>query len=211
VNGRLRGQPTHRKPYDADALVDVAVRVFNQRGYDGTSMDDVARAAGITKASIYYHVSGKEDLLERGVRRGLDALFGMLDEPEASSGTAETRLRYVLLRTVEIMSEQLPEVALLLRVRGNTEIERWALERRRTFNRRIAELVQAAMDEGTLCSELEAGLVARLLFGMVNSIVEWYRRDGRLGPDDVATAIQRIVFDGLRLSPLAAPRHTPLA
>ena len=211
MNARLRGQPTHRKPYDADTLVDVAVRVFNERGYDGTSMDDVARAAGITKASIYYHVSGKEDLLDRGIRRGLDALFGMLDEPAASGGTAETRLRYVLLRTVELMSEQMPEVTLLLRVRGNTETERWALERRRTFNRRIAELVQAAMDEGALRSELEAGLVARLLFGMVNSIVEWYRRDGRLGPDDVANAIQRIVFDGLALNPRQAARHTPSA
>jgi AcrR family transcriptional regulator len=201
VNGRPRGQPTHRKPYDADTLVDVAVRVFNDRGYDGTSMDDVARAAGITKASIYYHVSGKEDLLERGLRRGLDALFGMLDEPHAGSGPAEARLRYVLVRTVQIMGEQLPEVALLLRVRGNTATERWALERRRSFNRRIANLVQSAIDEGALRPELEAGLVARLLFGMVNSIVEWYRREGRLDSDDIAAAIQRIVFDGLSLSP----------
>ncbi len=194
---RRLGQPRDRKPYDAEALLDVAVRVFNERGYDGTSMDDVARAAGITKASIYYHVSGKEELLERGIRRGLDALFGMLDEPGASNGSALARLRYVLLRTVEIMSEQLPEVALLLRVRGNTPIERWALERRRTFTRRIAAIVQAAMDEGSLRTELEAGLVARLLFGMVNSIVEWYRRDGRLGPDDIAMAIQSIALSGL--------------
>jgi AcrR family transcriptional regulator len=192
-----RGQPTHRKPYDAEALLDVAVHVFNQRGYDGTSMDDVARAAGITKASIYYHVSGKEELLERGIRRALDALFGMLDEPDAQTGPAEARLRYVLLRTVEIMSQQLAEVALLLRVRGNTPVERWALDRRRTFTREIAALVQSAMDEGALRTDLEAGLVARLLFGTVNSIVEWYRRDGRLGPEDIAHAIETMVFSGL--------------
>jgi len=47
-----------RKPYDIDSLTDVALRVFAERGYDGASMDDVARAAGITKASIYHHVSG---------------------------------------------------------------------------------------------------------------------------------------------------------
>jgi AcrR family transcriptional regulator len=208
MSQRHVGPPTHRKPYDAEALLDVAVRVFNERGYDGTSMDDVARAAGITKASIYYHVSGKEELLERGMRRGLDALFGMLDEPDAGLGSADARLRYVLLRTVEIMSQQLPEVALLLRVRGNTPIERWALEQRRTFTRRIAALVQAAMDEGSLRTELEAGLVARLLFGMVNSIVEWYRRDGRLGPDDIARAIQSIAFSGLSLTS-PTPRRRP--
>ncbi|WP_245484907.1 helix-turn-helix domain-containing protein, partial [Ciceribacter ferrooxidans] len=47
----------------------MAVRVFLERGYDGASLDDVARAAGITKASVYYHVSSKEELLERGVGR----------------------------------------------------------------------------------------------------------------------------------------------
>jgi AcrR family transcriptional regulator len=194
---RRVGQPRDRRPYDAEALLDVAVRVFNERGYDGTSMDDVARAAGITKASIYYHVSGKEELLERGIRRGLDALFSMLDETGATNGPADARLRYVLVRTVEIMSDQLPEVALLLRVRGNTPVERWALEQRRAFTRHIAVLVQAAMDAGSLRSDLEAGLVARLLFGTVNSIVEWYRREGRLGPDDIAAAIETMVFDGL--------------
>ena len=194
--GRV-GHPTHRKAYDAEALLDVAMRVFNERGYDGTSMDDVARAAGITKASIYYHVSGKEELLERGMRRGLDALFGMLDEPAARSGPAEARLRHVLVRTVEILSDRLPEVALLLRVRGNTPIERWALEQRRTLTRHLAALVQEAMDEGTLRADLDAGLVARLVFGMVNSIVEWYRREGRLGPDDIASAIESIAFSGL--------------
>jgi len=199
MGGRV-GQPTHRKAYDAEALLDVAVRVFNERGYDGTSMDDVARAAGITKASIYYHVSGKEELLERGMRRGLDALFGMLDEPGAQSGAAEARLRHVLVRTVEILSDKLPEVALLLRVRGNTPIERWALEQRRTLTRRMAGLIQEAIDEGTLRADLDTGLVARLVFGMVNSIVEWYRREGRLGPDDVAGAIESIAFSGLGLS-----------
>lgn len=202
---RGAGQPRHRRAYDAEALLDVAVRVFNERGYDGTSMDDVARAAGITKASIYYHVAGKEELLERGIRRGLDALFSMLDETGATNGPADSRLRYVLVRTVEIMSEQLPEVALLLRVRGNTPVEQWALEQRRTFTRRIATLVQAAIREGALRADLDAGLVARLLFGTVNSIVEWYRREGRLGPDDIAAAIEAMVFHGLCPTENGAP------
>ena len=62
-----------RKPYDIDSLTDVALRVFAERGYDGATMDDVARAAGITKAGIYHHVTGKEALLARGLDRALDA------------------------------------------------------------------------------------------------------------------------------------------
>jgi AcrR family transcriptional regulator len=57
-----------RHRYDLDDIVDIAVRVFLERGYDGTSMQDLATAAGITKSGFYHHVSGKEDLPERGGR-----------------------------------------------------------------------------------------------------------------------------------------------
>ena len=68
---------------------------------------DTAADTGITKASIYYHVSGKEELLERGIRLGLDALFSMLDEPGARLGSADARLRHVLVRTVEINKKKM--------------------------------------------------------------------------------------------------------
>ena len=81
------GRPSakQRKPYNLDAILDVAVRVFRERGYDGSTLDDVARAAGITKASIYYHVRSKEELLARGVGRAHDALFAVLDERPANA------------------------------------------------------------------------------------------------------------------------------
>ena len=101
--GASRGERS--KPYSIDALLDVAVRVFLERGYDGASLDNVARAAGITKASIYYHVRSKEELLMRGVGRAFDALFAVLDEPAASKGPAVDRLRYLIRRTVEITAE----------------------------------------------------------------------------------------------------------
>ena len=82
------GRPSakQRKPYNPDAILDVAVRVFREHGYDGSTLDDVAQAAGITKASIYYHVRSKEELLARGVGRALDALFAVLDERPAKRG-----------------------------------------------------------------------------------------------------------------------------
>ena len=52
-----------RPGYDLDSLLTVAVEVFNERGYDGTSMEDLSHRLGITKSAIYHHVSGKEDLL----------------------------------------------------------------------------------------------------------------------------------------------------
>jgi AcrR family transcriptional regulator len=193
------GRPSakQRKPYTLDAILDVAVRVFRERGYDGSSLDDVARAAGITKASIYYHVRSKEELLARGVGRALDALFAVLDERPAKRGRAEARLRYIVHRTIETTVDQLPEVALLLRVRGNTPVERRIMERRRTFDHLIARLMRNAQRQGDLRADVEPRLATRLLFGMLNSVTEWYRPGGGLDAPEVAEAIFRIAFEGM--------------
>ncbi len=195
------GRPSakSRKAYNFDALLDVAVRVFLERGYDGSSLDQVARAAGITKASIYYHARGKEELLLRGAGRAFDALFAVLEnEPEATAGPALNRLKHVIRRTIEITIAMTPEVALLLRVRGNTRAERRILEKRREFDRLMAEMIAAAQKEKSIRGDIDARLATRLLFGMLNSITEWYRREGALHAPEIADAVFKLAFDGLQ-------------
>ncbi|MFI6092309.1 TetR/AcrR family transcriptional regulator [Streptomyces sp. NPDC051218] len=191
---------TRRDTYTPDTLLTVAVRVFNERGYDGTSMEHLSKAAGISKSSIYHHVSGKEELLRRAVSRALDGLFGILAEDHARVGTAVQRLEHVTRRTVEVLIAELPYVTLLLRVRGNTDTERWAMERRREFDQQVADLLKEAVADGDLRSDIELRLATRLLFGMINSIVEWYRPDARgaSSGEQVADAVVQLAFAGLR-------------
>jgi AcrR family transcriptional regulator len=185
-----------RKPYDIDSLTDVALRVFADRGYDGASMDDVARAAGITKASIYHHVSGKEALLERGLGRALDALFAILDEPAAREGRAIGRLRHIVERVAEVTLRLLPELTVLFRVHGSSKSERNALDRRRAFDRLVTDIIAQAQREGDVRRDLDSRLLARLIFGMSNSVVEWYR-SGSLTREAIAHAVVAIAFDGI--------------
>ncbi|BDH02803.1 MULTISPECIES: TetR/AcrR family transcriptional regulator [Streptomyces] len=188
-----------RDTYTPETLLSVAVGVFNERGYDGTSMEHLSRAAGISKSSIYHHVSGKEELLRRAVSRALDGLFAILDEEHARVGRPVDRLEHVVRRMVEVLISELPYVTLLLRVRGNTEAERWALERRRDFDHRVAELLRAAAEDGDVRGDVEVRLATRLVFGMINSIVEWYRPETRgASGREVADAVVRLVFAGLR-------------
>ncbi|MGW1895229.1 TetR/AcrR family transcriptional regulator [Streptomyces sp. NPDC002004] len=188
-----------RDTYTPDSLLAVAVTVFNERGYDGTSMEHLSKAAGISKSSIYHHVAGKEELLRRAVSRALDGLFGILAEEPARVGRAAERLEHVTRRMVEVLIAELPYVTLLLRVRGNTDTERWALERRRDFDHRVADLMKAAAADGDVRGDIEVRLATRLVFGMINSVVEWYRPDGRgAGEREVAEAVVRLVFGGLR-------------
>jgi hypothetical protein len=97
-----------------------------------------------------------------------------------------------------VLAAELPYVTLLLRVRGNTEAERWALGRRREFDRRLSALVREAMEAGDLRPDLDPRLVTRLLFGMVNSLVDWFRPGGAHGRQQVEDALVALAFDGLR-------------
>lgn len=188
-----------RKPYDLDRLTNVALGVFADRGYDGASMDDVARAAGITKAAIYHHVGSKEELLARGLQRALEALFAILAEPQASDGRALDRLHYIVRSVAKLALDVLPELTVLVRVRGNSETEREALARRRAFDEAIHAMVREAQAAGDFDASFDAAVVTRLIFGMCNSVVEWYRPDGPLDPDALATTIERLVFEGVTI------------
>jgi AcrR family transcriptional regulator len=187
-----------RRRYDLDSLTDVALRVFARKGYDGASMDDVAAEAGITKAAIYHHVGGKEQLLARGFGRALDALYAVLGEPGSTAGSAVDRLRYIVRRVAETATSHLAEVTVLFRARGNSQVERDALERRRGFDRAVAELVRQAQREGDIRADLDPRLVTRLCFGMSNSLVEWYRPDGAVDAATITDTILTLLFEGLR-------------
>jgi AcrR family transcriptional regulator len=194
---RARGAAGARRPvYDVQSLLAVAVAEFNARGYDATSMEDLSRAAGITKSSFYHHVRGKEELLRAALERALDGLFGILAEPAAQRGTALERLRHIVGRQVEVLTGELPYVTLLLRVRGNTEIERWALARRRAFDATIASLVADAVVDGDVRPGVEPWLAARLLSGTINSIIEWYR-PGRPGSERLPAQVVDMVSEGI--------------
>jgi AcrR family transcriptional regulator len=203
--GPRRGRPG----YDLDALLAVAVEVFNERGYDGTSMDDLARRLGVTKAAIYHHVSGKEELLRLAVGRALDGLDGAVCRASALDAPAIDRLEALVRGTIAVLEAELPCVTLLLRVRGNTQAERDALARRRDFDRIVADLVKEAERDGDIRPDISPAVTARLLFGMVNSLTEWYRPpwrgngtrgNGSLAGGSLADAVCAIAFDGLRVS-----------
>ncbi len=190
------GRRARRPSGGAGSLLEVAVGEFITRGYDATSMEDLSRAAGITKSSFYHHFAGKEALLRAALERALSGLFGLLDEPGATAGTPLARLRHIVSGQVALLQRDLPYVTLLLRVRGNTESERWALERRRAFDAQIAALVREAVEAGEIRQGVEPALAARLLSGLVNSVVEWYR-PGRPGAATLPDDVTRAVFEGI--------------
>ena len=189
-----RGRPG----YDLASVLAVAVELFNERGYDGTSMRDLAARLGIAKSAIYHHVTGKEELLRLALDRALAGLAVVADRTRALPAPAIERLEYLLRGCVEVLEAESPYVTLLLRVRGNTDVERAALDQRRAFDRLVAELVAQAVRDGDIRPDADAMITARLLFGLVNSIVEWYRPARRAGTGSLAEPVCAMAFEGLR-------------
>jgi AcrR family transcriptional regulator len=190
-----RGRPG----YDLESLLAIAVKVFNERGYEATSMEELSRKLGITKSAIYHHVTSKDELLRLAVDRALDGLFVVADQAAAIDGRAIDRLEHLVRGSVGVLADRLPFVTLLLRVRGNTKVERAALARRREFDRIVIDLVKQAEIEGDVRPDVDPAVTARLLFGMINSLTEWYRPRGGAGAESLADAVCAIAFDGLRL------------
>ena len=192
-----RGRPG----YDLESVLAVAVKLFNERGYDGTSMEDLSRKLGITKSAIYHHVASKQDLLRLAVNRAMDALFAEVDQLGQVDGRAIDRLEHLVRGSVMVLASNQPFVALLLRVRGNTKVEREALARRRDFDHLVADLVTQAAAEGDLRPDIDPAVAARLLFGLVNSLIEWYRPRGAAAAGQLADTVVAVAFDGLRVRP----------
>ncbi|MBL0887927.1 TetR/AcrR family transcriptional regulator [Myceligenerans indicum] len=214
-----RGRPG----YDRQGLLDVAVATFIERGYDATSIATLADRLGLSKSAIYHHFPSKERILGAALDEALDALEAALppaaptedgpaaNHPAAHRPAARTdddgalpgrgssrRLEQVLREAVHVLVDRLPYVTLLLRVRGNTDTERAALARRRAFDRQVTALIESAQHSGELRTDLDPRVAERLIFGMINSIVEWYRPGGRESAHSLADDVVALALTGLR-------------
>jgi AcrR family transcriptional regulator len=195
ASGPRRGRPGH----DQEAVLRVAIDLFNRQGYDATSMGDLARELGRSKSAIYHHVPSKQALLAEALDEALDELSAVVEEAAAGDGgySAYDRLRRTVRRSVEVLVAHQPAVTLLLRVRGNSDVELAAQARRRALDARLADLVRAAVAEGALRGDLDPDVVSRLLFGMVNSLVEWFSATGPVETEALSHAVETVAFDGL--------------
>jgi AcrR family transcriptional regulator len=123
-----RGRPG----YDAQTVLRRATDLFIRQGYEATSMGDLAVELGLSKSAIYHHVPGKEHLLAAALDEALDGLSGAIDDAVAADALSSyDRLQAAVRSSVEVLVAHLPAVTLLLRVRGNSEVEVAALRRRR--------------------------------------------------------------------------------
>ncbi|UBH07311.1 TetR family transcriptional regulator [Leucobacter sp. Psy1] len=191
-----RGRPGH----DQNSMLAVIVEVFTDHGYDASSLEMIAKRLGLSKSAVYHHFSSKGEMLELALERALGELERVFDEAEAREGDAVSRIRFIVREAVIVACERREYLTLLLRLHGNSDVERRSMERRRALTSRLRETFARARDEGSLRDDLDPGLAARFTFGLVNSLVEWYRPDGPVTPEALADSVLSYVRSGLRVN-----------
>jgi AcrR family transcriptional regulator len=157
-------------------LLDVAARLFRERGYHVTSMRDIAHEVGMLSGSIYYHFSSKEDLLLAVYEEGLRHIAERVDAAVAAHDTAWERLEAGCTAHLEALLELSDYTQVMIRVlppEGGKVAER-LLELRDRYEARFRELIDAL----ALPEAADRRYLRLLLMGGLNWSHVWYRPGG---------------------------------
>jgi AcrR family transcriptional regulator len=180
-----------------EELTQVAARLFAERGYHGTSLADLAEAVGIQKASLYHHISTKEDLLWEVAWAGAQAFHAGLDAVSATAPATE-RIRLALRAHLRLVAEQLDIATVFTREWRSLEgdrHDRFVAERRR-YEQRIRELFREGVEGGELRTDLDVPAAALLFLSAANWAYTWLRPEG--DTDALADRFFAALLDGMR-------------
>src|SRR5262249_32326932 len=200
------GQFTRNRVYE------VAAEVFHRKGYDNTSMSDVAAAAGLTKAGLYHHVTSKESLLYTVLDLGLDLTESYVMKPLEGIADPLERLKTMIdLHLRLVLEERNLEVTGLLH-----ECKTLSPADRSTINRRKKEYVKMSTKlisdvlKKYAVTDINPKLAAFALLGMLNWTYQWYKTSGSNSREEIVRNFQQIFLQGI-IGNAWAERHAATA
>lgn len=180
----MKASPVWRKENRTTHIYQVAAEIMCRRGYEATSMNDIADAVGLTKAGMYHYIHGKEDLLFQIMNYAMDIVDQRVIGPAKEVQDAEERLHTILERHIKTLLEGVSAVTTLLE-------ETWALTpthlriirgRQRAYVQLVRQTLEQLAAEGKL-RNVSPVVATFALFGMVLWIARWYHHEGNLKPE----------------------------
>lgn len=183
----------------AQQIMEIAEKLFHRQGYAQTSMDDIARATGLLKGSLYYYMDSKEDLLFRIVEDVHEVSRAQLDEARHQEGVpALQRLMHFVERQVTYLALNSTRVAVYHHEWHRLEGERLqsVREARHAYDDALISLLQELQAEGSLAADADNRMVANMVLATICWPYTWYR-PGTTTPAELAAACANFVRAGL--------------
>lgn len=182
-----------------DELLAAAQKLFAERGFQASSVRDIAEAMDITAGSLYAHIESKDDLLWEIVTTAADRFFAAVKPIVESDLVTIEKLRRLIAAHVGVITTDLTAAAVY-----TTEWRHLGDERREAFAARrdayeviVRNLVRDAIREGTF-SDVDEKFATLLILSSINWIYHWYRPDGPMTPEEIARKLTDMLFNGLR-------------
>jgi AcrR family transcriptional regulator len=179
------------------AVLRVASRIFNEKGYHGASLDEIADEVGVTKAALYYYFKNKEQLLFDCMMISYDCGQQARSESIEMGGRAFDRLVHLYRRFAELLMIERGAFTSKANLHALPEELRSQLwERRRTLDRYSRSLLQEAIDEGSI-RDLDVRIASNYYLGAVNWILRWYTGNEDRTPAEIAEAFVDLMVYGM--------------
>jgi AcrR family transcriptional regulator len=190
--------PIWRKEDRTAHIYRVAAGIMCKKGYEATSMNDIAEAVGLTKAGLYHYIRGKEDLLFQIMSFGMDMVDEDVIAPARRIGDPESRLRAVVERHCRRIMEQGGAVTILLEEMPalTPAHQRVIRNRKRGYFELVRDTLGELSAEGSL-RELDSTVAAFTLFGMILWTSRWYRHGGTLTPEQAAADLGEMAMNAV--------------
>ncbi|MFP8962385.1 TetR/AcrR family transcriptional regulator [Streptomyces nanhaiensis] len=197
ANQRQDDAPTQPVP---QRLLAAATRLFADRGYDRTSVQEIVEAAGVTKGALYHYFGSKDDLLHEIYGRVLRLQQERLDAFASSDAPVEQRLRDAAADVVVTTIDNLDDASIFFRSMHQLSEDKQKQVRaeRRRYHERFRALIEEGQEAGVFSTATPADLVVDYHFGSVHHLSTWYRPGGRMTPQEVADHLADLLLRALR-------------
>lgn len=186
---QTREQKQQEREAKRQAVLRAAVRIFNERGFHGTSLDDVATSLGVSKPTIYHYLGNKEQVLLHCVTRGLDQLMEAAEQASSESGRGIDRLRMFLQRYAEINMDDFGRCVILTAEESLSEQGRQEFRSlKRKVNNALQDMIEAAIADGSIIP-CNPRLLSFTVAGALNSPARWFSPDGPKTEAEIAREV----------------------
>ena len=181
-----------------EGIIEAAARIFSEKGYHATSMQDIADAVNLQKASLYHHFSSKQEILVDILDHALDLINNRLEQVLLQSLSPDEKLRQAMVSYFQTIAENRNlSAVLLLELRSlDPELKDRHAVRREKFERLWRDLIVEGMQQGVF-NEVDPSLTGRAILGVMNWTVTWYRSDGPRSAREIADLFADLVLNGL--------------
>jgi AcrR family transcriptional regulator len=195
-------RPALKERYETrrQEVVDTAARVFAERGYHGTSIEDLLEATGLTRGGLYHYIDGKQNLLFAIHEQLMEPLLVQAREIAASDEPPEVALRALVRAWMAHVEGHRDHMIVFDRERRSVRDDpRYAdaLAAREEFEQILDAILRRGERDGTF-AVADRSVTLLALMGMVNYAPQWYDPGGRLKADEIAGHFCDLVIDGLR-------------